>query len=183
MLHTFLELDITACFFFDVGQTKYYKFSFFYFLIDMLGNFLLYFWVQQNQIKCVERDLKNLSITYITYMTSQGPWLESSKSIHFKKSNILPWYLVFNQEKRGSWIANSYYSTKRFSSRERKTFFARLFFLPTIFTWFKRHCIINRFLWGPFNVRKPFSSYIAKKWYPKRIKNNPLKSTKIRWDN
>ena len=128
MLHTFLELDITACFFFDVGQTKYYKFSFFYFLIDMLGNFLLYFWVQQNQIKCVERDLKNLSITYITYMTSQGPWLESSKSIHFKKSNILPWYLVFNQEKRGSWIANSYYSTKRFSSRERKTFFARLFF-------------------------------------------------------
>ena len=119
MLHTFLELDITACFYFDVGQTKYYKFSFFYFLIDMLGNFLLYFWVQQNQIKCVERDLKNLSITYITYMTSQGPWLESSKSIHFKKSNILCWYSVFNQEKRGSWIANSYYSTKRFSSIPR----------------------------------------------------------------
>ena len=134
MLHTFLELDITACFFFDVGQTKYYNFSFFYFLIDMLGNFLLYFWVQ-NQIQYVERDLKNLSITYITYMTSQGPWLESSKSIHFKKSNILPWYLVFNQEKRGSWIANSYYSTKRFSSilgleREKPFSLDFFFYLP-----------------------------------------------------
>ena len=152
----------------------------------MLGKFLLYFWVQ-NQIQYLERDLKNLPTTYITYMTSQGPWLESSKSIHFKKSNILCWYSVFNQEKRGSWIANSYYSTKRFSSIPRlereKPFSLDLFFLPTIFTWFKRHCIINRFLWGPFNVRKPFSSYIAKKWDPKRIKNNPLKSTKIRWDN
>ena len=114
-------------------------------------------------------------------LTSQGPWVKRITiidEIHiFEKSNILRWYSVFNQEKRGSWIANSYYSTKRFSNicREKKPFPT---FFPTIFTWFKRHCIINRFLWGPFNVRKPFSSYIAaKKVVPKENKNNPLKST------
>ena len=65
MLHTFLELDIlTACFYFDVGQTKNYNFSFFYFL-RYARKFSPLFLSTQNQIQYIERSKK--------YMTSQGP--------------------------------------------------------------------------------------------------------------
>ena len=62
MLHTFLELDIlTACFYFDVGQTKNYNFSFFYFL-RYARKFSPLFLSTQNQIQYIERSKK--------YMTS-----------------------------------------------------------------------------------------------------------------
>ena len=129
MLHTFLELDITACFFFDVGQTKYYKFSFFLLSYRYARKFSpLFLSATKSNQMCRERSKKSIYYLYNIYIWHLKALDLSHRNPYISKNPIFCpdiWYSIKKREAVESLIATT---RQKDSAVEREKPFSLDFF-------------------------------------------------------